>query len=127
MPTGTVQVHKGASHQNLEGADPVERWAFTCKNHADLCAQMSLREPQHVFLLWQQAVTAIDDARTLRNQIHDTIIQVSASAVVKETRMAPTEVPAEPFPLPLTEATIAPLEVGRRCMAHHFRMVTKLD
>ena len=109
LPAGCVQVHKIASHQKLEGADPVEIWAFTGNSHADFCAQMSVRYPHQVFLLWQKAVAAIGASRALRDKIHDTILQVSAAAVLKEARMVPIDVPTEQYPLPLTEATIGPL------------------
>ena len=62
-----------------------------------------------VFQLWHKAVTAIEAARNLRTQIHQTILQVSGDAVMREARTVPIDTPAVPYPLPLTEATIAPL------------------
>ena len=62
-------------------------------------------------LLWQKAVTAIEAAWNLRDQIHQTIVQVSAEAVIREAKTIPIDPPSVPYPLPLTEATIAPLPV----------------
>ena len=85
VQAGQVTVHKVASHQCKTGQDWVEWWAFTGNDQSDHCAQWSTRATQDLVTKWQQAVTGLDAARVLRNQIHLTIAQVSEAALIRDT------------------------------------------
>ena len=113
-----VQVYKIASHQNLDQATWIEKWAFLGNENADHSAHCSTMYPCQVFRKWQQAVTDLDAARVLRDQVHATILQVSEAAVTKTMPILATEDTQEACPLPLVEVTMAPLPPRPQTATH---------
>ena len=104
-----VTVHKIASHQCKTGTDWVEWWAFTGNDHADHCATWSLKYPQALVKLWQQAISDLDAARVLRDQVHSTMIKISEYALISDIPLDAADPPPLEHALTRTEATIAPL------------------
>ena len=118
IPRDMVTVHKIASHQMKHGADMVELWAFTGNDLADHVAQWSTRFPNTLVTTWHHAVQALEAARTLRNQVHATMLQVSEAAIRKEVPLRGDDPPQVPAPLTLTEATIGPLPALPQTATH---------
>ena len=62
--------------------------------------------PSEVHRTWLQAVSDLEAARVLRDQVHATMLQVSEDAVTKDTPAIVTDPPQTAFPLPLLEPTL---------------------
>ena len=105
-PEGRITVHKVASHQNHEGADLVEKWAFLGNDGADHSAGRCTRYTEEVSGLWHRATSDLEAAKLLREQVHHTMLLVSEAAV-KQEAARPVEEPEEAaFPLPLQEVSM---------------------
>ena len=110
VPSSLVQVIKIASHQNRANVHWVDLWAFTRNDCADHGAQWSTIYLSEVHRAWTKAVTDLEAARALRDQIHATMLKVSEDAVTKDVpAVAANDPPQTAFPLPLLEPTITML------------------
>ena len=129
-PQDRLVVHKVASHQNPDKADLVERWAFSGNNGADHSAWWNTRYSEEVPQLWRQATLDLDAAKVLRDQVHQTILQVSEAAVKQESHSADNEPAEVAFPLPLQEVTMGTLPIrpqtsNDKLIGSHWPMLTQ--
>ena len=113
-----VTIHKVNSHQVKAFADPVERWAFSGNDNADNSARWSVYGSRTLFDSWKKATEAIEATRVLRDQIHDTILRISAGAVAKDPPAVATDPPQTAAPLPLVYATFRPLPCRPQTTTH---------